>query len=179
MNIQEYCSNKKYDYIYPLFAGFIVIIVLFNVLNYLNRLEDCKCFNDNVVYKKYKIDIDFLKAYQWLEIFLTLILIYVIFSYKKNICGKKNYSKHNRKLLSLLSMIVLPLVFMLSVYITYNSFLLYVGSKEKCKCSDKWQKYYIYFQGIMGFIMLFRFVFIFLFVIMLIIYVSLIGKPRT
>ena len=178
MNIQDYCYNKKFNYIYPLSTGLIVILILFQVINYLNKLENCDCFNNNAIYNKYKIDIEFLKAYQWLEIFITLIFIYLIFTYREHICKKMKKPHTNSKFLTFLSMIIIPLLLFLSGYISYNSFLLYLTSKKKCKCSDKWQKYYIYFQGIMGFIMLFRFVFLFLFVVLLIMYASFIGNAN-
>ena len=144
---------KRTYFSHHFFYGVLSLVslgILLKTYDYLNKLEQCSCFNDARAYHKLKINIDFLKAYQILEIFLILMFIVILFFYRsllEKITVKKKYFPFPLTFLS--SSVVLLLVFV-SGYLTYNVFSLYTLSKAKCKCIDKWQKYFIYVQGIMG-----------------------------
>lgn len=137
--------------------------VLLKIYNYLTDLEHCNCYNDVIAYQNLKINIDFLKVYQIFEMFLVVMFISIILCRKSN---SMNLAKRSFRLTYLTTAIVLLMTFVTG-YLSYNTFLLYVMSKEKCKCVDKWQKYFIYVQGIMGSITFLRLLFLFFVVFLL------------
>ena len=137
--------------------------ILIKIYKYLTELENCKCYNDLVAYRSLKINIDFLKTYQIFEMFLIFMLIIIIFC-KKSL--KMKAIKNGFSLKYLTSSIILLLTFVTG-YLSYNVFLLYSISKEKCKCMDKWQKYFLYVQGIMNSVTFMRLMFLFIIVFLL------------
>tara|TARA_Y100000992_G_C20984332_1_gene358888 strand:- start:68 stop:559 length:492 start_codon:yes stop_codon:yes gene_type:complete len=137
--------------------------ILLKTYDYLNKLENCDCFNDFQVYHSLKINIDFLKAYQIFEMFLVVMFIVILF-----FCRTTRF-RGNKKVFSLnfLNSSVVLLLAFVTGYISYNVFLLYALSKDKCKCVDKWQKYFIYVQGIMGTLTFMRIIFMLFFTFLL------------
>jgi len=142
----------------------VSIGILFKIYHYLNELKNCKCYNDKLAYNKLSIDIEFLKAYQIFEMFLIIIFLFLIFLCKQTSNTKFNKSKFSLTFLTNATILLLAFV---TGYISYNVFVLYSISKEKCKCLDKWQKYFIYIQGIMSSITFLRILFLLLFVFIL------------
>lgn len=151
MKLINLSKNKIFYGILSLFSFGILI----KTYDYLKKLEKCSCFNSVRAYHNLKINIDFLKAYQVFEMFLVSIFILILFlGNAENTFGKKTFS------LNFLSSISLLLLVFVSFYISYNAFMLYGFSKEKCMCVDKWQKYFIYVQGIMGSVVFMRILFL-------------------
>ena len=153
--------NVSNDKIFYTILSLISLCILLKIYDYLNKLEDCDCYNDVIAYNNLKINIDLLKAYQIFEMFLVFIFIVILF------CG--NSMKSNKKgfLLTFLSTSVILLLAFVTGYISYNVFLVYSISKTKCECVDKWQKYFLYVQGIMNSIVFLRIFFLMLFVFLL------------
>lgn len=127
--------------------------ILVKTYDYLKRLEKCECYHDAQAYNSLKIDIDFLKAYQVFEIFLVSMFIIIVY-----LCKSADISLKKKNVFSLtfLTSSVILLLTFVSGYISYNVFLLYAITKAKCKCLDKWQKYFLYVQGITGFMTFMR-----------------------
>jgi hypothetical protein len=134
--------------------SFFSLWILLKTYYYLNKLENCDCYNNAQAYNNLKTDIEFLKAYQIFEMFLVFMFI-LIRSCKHRITAPNK----NTFQFTLLSSSVILLMAFVTGYISYNVFLLYSISKVKCKCLDKWQKYFIYVQGIMGSITFLRLLF--------------------
>ena len=139
-------KNMKTNYIIQLILSFISIALLIYIYNYLDSLKDCSCFIETQTKSNNKvIDIEFLKFYQILEIIAMVVFIGFmgIYKYDKVLKGGKN--KVGLKIFLLLTFLI---VLFISGYVSYNSILFYLLSKKNCKCVNKWQKYFIYIQGI-------------------------------
>ena len=119
----------------------VVILIIYAVLIvytliYLNDLEKCECFNE----KEYKTNILFLKIFEVLVLFGICITAYFIFKIKTQKGGNKN---------PLIGAIVGMLVTVLfHFFVVLNIWRLYKNVDEDCKCSDKWQQFFLYYQGI-------------------------------
>lgn len=137
--------------------------VLLKTYEYLTKLEKCDCYNDLIAYRSLKINIDFLKAYQIFEMFLIFMLIIIIFCQN----SLKIKAIKNAFSLKYLSTSIILLLTFVTGYLSYNVFLLYSISKEKCECMDKWQKYFLYVQGIMNSVAFMRLMFLFVIVFLL------------
>lgn len=151
-----------------LFYGAISLIslgILLKTYQYLTKLENCDCFNNAHAYNSLKVNVEFLKAYQIFEIFLVAMFV-TIFFFCKPI--RNSYDKNDLLPNFLKSSVILLLAFV-NGYMGYNVFLLYNLSKARCKCIDKWQKYFIYLQGMMGSIAFLRIVFMLFLTFLLII----------
>tara|TARA_Y100000389_G_scaffold99354_1_gene96074 strand:- start:6511 stop:7032 length:522 start_codon:yes stop_codon:yes gene_type:complete len=141
--------------------------ILFKTYKYLDDLKNCQCYNDSLAYSNLSLDIEFLKAYQIFEMFLVSIFLVLIF-----LCKKSSKTKKDTFSLTFLTTATILLISFVTGYITYNVFVLYSLSKEKCKCIDKWQKYFIYLQGIMNSITFLRIVFLLFIVFLLLLLTS-------
>ena len=148
--------NTKNKILYT-FLCLFSLGILIKIYNYLTQLEECKCYNDMIAYQKLKINIDFLKAYQIFEMFLVFLFIIIIYCRKSK---RLNFLKSSFQLTYLTTSIILLMTFVTG-YLSYNTFMLYLISKEKCKCVDKWQKYFLYVQGIMNSVAFMRLLFLF------------------
>lgn len=153
--------NVSSDKIFYTILSLISLGILLKIYDYLNKLEDCDCYNDAIAYNNLKINIDLLKAYQIFEMFLVFIFIVILF------CGSSMKSNKNGFSMTFLSTSVILLLTFVTGYISYNVFLVYSISKTKCECVDKWQKYFLYVQGIMNSVVLLRLFFLMLFVFLL------------
>lgn len=162
MKISDITTNKIFYIILSLFS----FGILFKTYKYLDDLKNCQCYNDSLAYSNLNLDIEFLKAYQIFEMFLISIFLVLIFLCKKSLKTKKETFS-----LTFFTSATVLLIAFVTGYITYNVFVLYSLSKEKCKCIDKWQKYFIYLQGIMSSVTLLRIIFL-LFIVFLLLLLS-------
>lgn len=161
MNEVNITKNK----IFYAVLSIVSLGILLKTYDYLKLLDSCHCYNDIQVYNSLEVDINFLKAYQVYEMFLVVMLIVLIFSgHSAKLTNKRVANAFPFTFLIGATILLLTFV---AGYITYNAFLLYLLSNEKCKCADKWQKYFIYVQGVMGSITFLRLVFLLLVVFFL------------
>lgn len=130
--------------VFQLIVSIAAVVILVKIYHYLTELENCKCFQiQNGL--KYTADLEFMKFYQVLE-----IVSFVLFFISTYMLNQKRFStrggaKHGLRFISILSFIVLIYIF---GYMSYNVFNFYMNMKKDCKCADKWQKYFIYAQGL-------------------------------
>ena len=160
----------KIDYL-QILLSLITVFILLKVYNYLDQLKMCDCFIESQD-KNYKVNVNFLKFYQVLEIISVSLLIVLTFLYKNNLIKSTKSKKVNNIFFKTGLLVVFFLTIMLSGYISYNSLIFYLISKKNCECSNKWQKYFIYMQGIGNSVFFLRLVFILLFTFILIIFNS-------
>lgn len=120
--------------------------ILLKIYKYLTELEKCTCYNDMLSQEKLKINIDFLKGYQIFEMCLVFLFIIIIYCRESK---HMNIFKNSFQPRYLTTSIGLLMAFATG-YLSYNTFLLYMISKDKCECMDKWEKYFLYVQGIMN-----------------------------
>lgn len=148
----------------------ISFFILIKVYFYLDELKACDCYIKNED-TNYKVDIDFMKYYQILEIVSLILFITLIIFYKTNLIKYKKINKKvNNFFMKMFIFIVLFVLLILCGYISYNSILFYLISKKNCDCSDKWHKYFIYIQGVSSSIYFLRLLFVFILSIILILF---------
>ena len=160
----------KLDYL-QIVLSLITLFILLKVYHYLDQLKMCDCFIESQD-KNYKVNVNFLKFYQVLEMISLSLLIVLTFLYKNNLIKSTKNKKVNNIFLKTGLLVMFFLTIMLSGYITYNSLIFYLISKKNCECSNKWQKYFIYMQGVGNSVFFLRLVFILLLTFILIIFNS-------
>jgi hypothetical protein len=130
----------------------IVIYIFIHTYFYLDQLNNCECFNKN---DKYAVNLEFMKWFQILEIFIFSIYVgFMLFIYKKNSNNKIN----NTFTGLLLSSISLALLLAISLYMGVNVINLYMNIKDDCKCANSNYKYFVYYEGILSMSSVLRFV---------------------
>lgn len=130
----------------------IVIYVFIHTYFYLDQLNNCECFNKN---DKYAVNLEFMKWFQILEIFIFSIYVgFMLFIYKQNSNNKIN----NTFTGLLLSSISLALLLAISLYMGVNVINLYMNIKEDCKCANSNYKYFVYYEGILSMSSVLRFI---------------------
>ena len=130
--------------LFQLLISVTAVIILVKIYHYLNDLQNCKCFQiQNGM--KYTADLEFMKFYQVLEIVSFVLFIISTYMLNQRRFSSIGGAKHGLRFISILSFIVLLYIF---GYMSYNVFNFYMNMKKDCKCADKWQKYFIYAQGI-------------------------------
>ena len=148
----------------------ISFFILVKVYIYLNELKVCDCYIKNED-TNYKVNIDFMKYYQILEIISLILFITLTIFYKTKLIKHKKINKEvNNFFIKMFIFVILFILLFLCGYISYNSILFYLVSKKNCECSDKWQKYFIYIQGISSSIYFLRLLFVFILSIILILF---------
>lgn len=136
----------------------IIVFIFIYTYYYLVQLNSCECFIKN---EKYSVNIEFMKFFQVLEIFLFTMYVGMMIFFNTKM--KKQMKTPMPLILSSLS---LALLLGINVYMSYNVFNLYNNIKEDCKCSSGFFKYFVYYEGIVSFINVLRFVEIFGVIIM-------------
>jgi len=109
--------------------SFILIIILLYTYYYLVELAHCKCFH------KDKVDLEYMKFYVLLDLFTIIISLFLMKS-------KVNTIENMLLLFSVL------LVIFVHGYMTYNVYHFYNSIRNDCYCVNKWQKYMVYYEGI-------------------------------
>ncbi len=157
--------NNKY--IIHLFLSLLSLYILLQVLTYLNEVESCPCFINEINKTKYRPDISFMKFYQFLEIISLIIFLILITFYKFPFKGSKNKNSNIMKILLFITMFILLFI---SGYMSYNVAGFYLNVKKECACVNKWQKYFVYLEGIFNSIYFLRILYIILFIAILAIF---------
>jgi hypothetical protein len=123
--------------------------VFFHTYLYLDQLNTCECFNKS---DKYAVNIDFMKWFQILEMFIfTIYVVFMLFIYKRTIKLKDTFTG------LLLSSISLALLLAISLYMGMNVVNLYMNIKDDCKCANSNYKYFVYYEGILSISTVLRF----------------------
>ena len=132
----------------------IILFIFIYTYYYLVQLNSCECFVKN---DKYSVNIEFMKFFQVLEIFIFTIYVGMMTFFTSKLIKKKM----NTPMPILLSSLSLALLIGINVYMSYNVFNLYNNIKEDCGCSSGFFKYFVYYEGIVSIINVLRFVEIF------------------
>ena len=117
-------------------SNIIAIVVFYFMHTYLTGLKTCDCVNEKYVYH--------LRHVQQTLLFLNVVmLILSILLHYNTFPSIKLIEKHLFKLL-ILSGIFMTLFY---TYVVYNTYYFYSTMGKDCRCADKWQKYYLYFDA--------------------------------
>jgi hypothetical protein len=152
------------QYNIQLLLSVVSFVILLQVYQYLNDIEHCPCFMDTNN-GHYQTDITFMKFYQFLEMFSLLIFVVLMLFYgkiQKMSGGKKAFAKF-------LITISLSIMLFISGYMSVNVAKFYFNVKDECKCANKWQKYFLYLEGISNSVYFLRLLFAVLFILFLIV----------
>ena len=133
---------------------FICVYIFLHTYFYLDQINKCPCFHKD---GKYAVNLDFMKFFQILEIFILTVLVGSSLFFK----SKTFKSKNKAPPIFLLSLTVIILL-SISGYMTYNVVHLYNNIKDDCECVDSWYRFFLYYEGIVSGITVFRFIAMFL-----------------
>jgi len=115
----------------------LIIIILYTYY-YLVELKNCPCFIQN---KEENLNLEYMKFYTILDLFTILVSLFFIKHVKK--IGIEKTS-------NVLVIFSVLLVAFIHGYMTYNVYHFYNSVKSNCQCVNQWQKYYIYYEGIVS-----------------------------
>jgi hypothetical protein len=135
------------------------------------EIDNCPCFEKD---GKYAVNIDFMKFFQILEIFiLTVFLALFLFmksNFKSNGMMLAKFKEGIPKIILIIPVIVMLVI---SGFMSYNVINLYINIKEDCKCTDSWYRYFLYYEGVVSLISVFRVVVSFIVMAILLIVATL------
>jgi uncharacterized membrane protein YdcZ (DUF606 family) len=144
---------NTYQKIFVLVLYAIILFIFIHTYLYLNQLNNCDCFIQN---EKYGVNIEFMKFFQILEIFIFTIYVgFMIF-----VTSKINKEKMPSP--KILAGISLALLVFISGYMAYNVINLYMTISDDCKCATSVYRYFLYYQGVVGASTVLRFIALFI-----------------
>jgi hypothetical protein len=129
----------------------VLIILILYTYYYLVELSNCPCFVSNQDDKLY---LDYMKFYLILDLFSILIALFLL----------------NTKIPNSLLIFSVLLVVFIHGYMTYNVYHFYNSIKAYCSCANQWQKYFVYYEGIVAGLVTLQYVISFLFIIIFLIH---------
>lgn len=140
-----------------LFISFILVSIILYSYYYVVQLKNCPCFIEN---KEDELNLQYIKFYLILDLFS--IIIALLLMYNKKMMGGGPRSKKEFNFIITLAIL---LVIFIHGYMSYNVYYFYKSVKEHCSCVNKWQKYFIYYEGIVATLVSLNYVVAFLFII--------------
>ena len=144
---------ENYQKIIILVLYAIIVFIFIHTYLYLNQLNTCECFLKN---EKYSVNIEFMKFFQILEIFIFTIYI----GFMMFVTSKINKDKTPSP--KILASISLALLVCISGYMAYNVINLYMNITDDCKCATSAYRYFLYYQGVVGASTVLRFISLFI-----------------
>lgn len=158
---------KTAQYVIHLVLTAISAFILLNVYSYLSEAESCPCFVEENNASKYQTNIQFMKFYQLLELASLIVFAVLLTLYKNQIGGKKKSLAFIKFLVVISSIVLLGI----SGYMGYNVATFYLNMKSECSCvSNKWQKYFVYLEGIFSSIYFLRIIFALVFLAIIVLF---------
>jgi hypothetical protein len=139
---------NTYQKIFILVLYLVILFIFIHTYMYLNQLTTCECFVKN---NKYSVNIEFMKFFQILEIFIFSIY----FGFMLFVTTKINKKMPSPKILASIS---LALLIGISGYMAYNVVNLYMNISEDCNCANSVYRYFLYYQGVVGASTVLRFI---------------------
>jgi hypothetical protein len=144
--------KKSHNFIIGLLTISLINIILISfIINYLNNLKKCTCYQD--INNKNYSNINYLIIIE--SIILTLnIIMFILNVYLYNIFKilKKGGGDGGINNSHIIIYIIFIIVLFINIYFIYNVYKLYENvdkSKEKCECSKSFVRYLLYFQVIL------------------------------
>lgn len=148
------------SFVFNVLLSVSIIFILLHIYSYLSELEHCPCFVGKEMSNN--VDISFLKFFQLFEIFVYAIFLFALFSLKY---GKKS-GGDQKTILQIVSFISFVLLTGIMGFMSFNVLNYYKTLSNDCKCANKWQKYFIYAQGIFSTLSITRLFVAFLFILL-------------
>ena len=124
-------------------VSILSIVILYFVYAYLSGLKTCKCANDLYVTRLKNLE----------AILLGLNVIMFCFSILSSFHLFNALDKIKQHILKIVMLGGITMLIYYS-YFVYNGYEFWNTLPDKCDCADKWQKYYIYLQSIIYFLVI-------------------------
>ena len=147
MNNIKYNFNTIKSASHSLFTTILIltiisILFLSFILNYLNELKKCACFQND---EAKKINLNYLIIIEAIMLFFQIVMFLFILSM---IIKLKNFSGGSENDGSLIFMyIFIVLYFLIYGYFVYYVYLLSENIKDDCECSKSPIRYLLYIQA--------------------------------
>ena len=132
---------------------FLLLFLLIYTIIYIRELKTCICFQQN---DKYKVNLEFLEFYQYLELFSLIILFVSLFFTNKSMnkmfsSGKKGKVGSIGGFFSLFLLTIITIVYFIIKYnVMTNVYNLSRSITSDCECGNKWERFFLYYQGIVS-----------------------------
>lgn len=126
----------------------LLVLLVSYTIHYIRELKNCVCFKSN---DKYNVNLEFLEFYQYLELFSIFLLFLGLFSMNKSflkMVGMNKKSKVNPFFALLMMVVLMSVHFFIQYNVLKNTYSLSRSIKEDCECASKWQRFFLYFQGV-------------------------------
>lgn len=161
----------EYSTIFIVIFYFVCVYIFLHTYYYLVDIDNCPCFKKD---GKYAVNIDFMKFFQVLEIFILTIFLALFLFMKSNFKSNgKVLAKFKEGIPKIVLLIPVIVLLVISAFMSYNVMNFYINVKEDCKCANSWYRYFIYYEGIVSLISVFRVVISFILLSILFIVASL------
>ena len=139
----------------------VLIIIILYTYYYLVELSNCPCFIAN---KKDEVQLNYMKFYLMLDLFSILIAMFLF----RNIQSKGGKLQNEIENVLLIASILI--VVLIHGYMTYNVYYFYNSVKSYCNCVQQWQKYFVYYEGIVSGLVTLQYVISFIFIILFLLF---------
>lgn len=128
----------------------ICVYIFVQTYIYLDEIDRCPCFHKD---GKYEVSIDFMKFFQVLEIVILTASLSSIFFLKTSKADLKK-----KEVPSFILGLTVVIMIIISALMAYNVMNLYNNIQDDCKCVDSWYRYFLYYEGFVSVITVFRFI---------------------
>lgn len=151
-------------WVLALITGVMTVIILYTYY-YLVEISKCPCFVAN---KADELNLEYIKFYLLLDLFSMFLYFFLIFYLKVPVKGQKTKGGATVTA-SVLVLFAILLVSFIHGYMTYNVYHFYQSIKSYCECANQWQRYFVYYEGIVASLVTLQYVLSFLLVILFLI----------
>ena len=142
--------------IFVIIFYFICVYIFLHTYYYLEQIDNCPCFKKD---GKYAVNIEFMKFFQVLEIIMITVFLSLFLLIKSKMATKEYIAKAiTSSMPKFILMLPLVVLIVISAFMSYNVLNLYSNIKSDCKCTDSWYRYFLYYEGIVSLISVFRFI---------------------
>lgn len=143
----------------------IITLLVIYTIYYIRDLKTCVCFKDN---DTLRTNLEYLEFYEYLELFALLLVFAAAFSVNTSFfkIGTKSGKKTKNMMAGILLGLVMVIYFVIKYNVMVNVYKLYKGIKKECDCANKWQKWFLYYQGVVSGIEVVQYVIAFLLLLM-------------
>ena len=146
----------------------VITLMVIYTIYYIRDLKTCICFKEN---DKLRTNLEFLEFYEYLELFALLLVFAGAFSLNTKMfkVGGKKFKKGTNMMAGILMGVVIVIYFMIKYNVMVNVYKLYNGIREECACASKWQRWFLYYQGLVGGLEVLQYVIAFLMLLMVVV----------
>lgn len=140
--------------------GLFIVIILLYTYYYVSQLSHCPCFVAN---QEKSLDLNYIKFYIILDMIVGIVALYLL-------SQKRQLITNDKAPLNALTLFAILLALFIHGYMTYNVYHFYKSIRPYCECSQKWQKYIVYLEGISSGLITLQYVLFILFLLLVLMF---------